>query len=418
MTKKKERAEYEVHLQTPELDVSQRVGTLFPHEAITALAASFEYDTTWLASGAAFMLDPRLALFAGEQHPHNKAPAFGIFMDSSPDRWGRVLMERREAAAASKQDRKMRKLREIDYLLGVYDHTRMGGLRFRSSTGPFLDDSNNAAPPVSSLKELAYISRRVEEPGVENLPEYEQWLAMLVAPGSSLGGARPKANFTDDDQRLWIAKFPSREDRYDVGAWEFLMHVLAAAAGIILPEARLEKLSERYRTFCAQRFDRSPRGRRMYASAMTLLERQDGDAGASYLDLVQFISDTGAQGHINEDLEQLFRRLLFNVIVGNRDDHLRNHGFIREPSGWRLSPAFDVNPNPYKADHALTLDGLNATPDVNAVMATAALYRLTDQRAEVVRKQVESAVAGWREEARRLSIPSFEVKQMENVIQI
>ncbi|WP_198399030.1 type II toxin-antitoxin system HipA family toxin [Caballeronia hypogeia] len=406
-----------MHLDAPELGISQRVGTLYPHEAITSLPASFEYDEPWLKSAPAFMLDPRLELYAGEQHPPAKTPAFGIFMDSAPDRWGRVLMERREAAAAAKQDRKMRKFQEFDYLLGVYDHTRMGGLRFRFATDPFLDASDNAAPPVSSLKELAYISRRVEEPGVERLPEYEKWLAMLVAPGSSLGGARPKANFTDDDKRLWIAKFPARDDRYDVGAWEFLMHVLAKNAGITLPDARLEKLSERYGTFCSARFDRLGDGRRMYASAMTLLERQDGDTGASYLDLAQYIADNGAQGHVDEDLRQMFRRAVFNVIVGNRDDHLRNHGFIREPSGWRLSPAFDINPNPGKADHALTLDGQNASPDVHSVMATAELYRLTEKEANAVLGKVESAIADWRNEARKLSLPSFEIQQMENIIQ-
>lgn len=417
MPKQKDRAGFEVHLDAPELGVSQRVGTLYPHEAVTALPASFEYDESWLKNGLAFMLDPRLELYVGEQHPRNKAPAFGIFMDSAPDRWGRVLMERREAAAAAKQNRKMRRFQEIDYLLGVYDHTRMGGLRFRLPTGPFLDDSDNAAPPVSSLKELAYISRRVEEPGVEKLPEYEKWLAMLVAPGSSLGGARPKANFTDEDKRLWIAKFPAKDDRYDVGTWEYLMHVLAIKAGIAVPEARLERLSERYGTFCSARFDRVPAGRRMYASAMTLLEREDGESGASYLDLVEYISDNGAQGHIDEDLEQLFRRVLFNVVVGNRDDHLRNHGFIRESSGWRLSPAFDINPNTHKTDHALTLDGEDASPSLQAVMTTAELYRLTGKDARAVRKDVETAIAGWREEARKLSLPSFEIQQMESVIQ-
>jgi serine/threonine-protein kinase HipA len=414
---KKERLGYEVHLDAPDLGISQRVGTLYPHEAISALPASFEYDESWLKSDHVFMLDPRLELYRGEQHPPNKAPAFGVFMDSAPDRWGRVLMERREAAKAAREDRRMRKFQEIDYLLGVYDHTRMGGLRFRRPDGPFLDDSDNAAPPESSLKELAYISRRVEEPGIEKLPEYEKWLAMLVAPGSSLGGARPKANFTDDHKRLWIAKFPAKDDRYDVGAWEYLMHVLATKAGINLPQARLEKFSERYSTFCAARFDRVPQGRRMYTSAMTLLERKDGDSGASYIDLVQYIADNGAQGQIAGDLEQLFRRVLFNVIVGNRDDHLRNHGFIREVSGWRLSPAFDVNPNLSKSDHALTLDGQDASPNVDTAMATAELYRLSRKNADAIRKDIEAAVKEWRAEARKLSIASFEIQQMENVIQ-
>ena len=415
---KANRLSYEVHLDAPELGVCQRVGTLFRHEVRTDVPASFEYDQDWLKNGQAFALDPRLELWRGEQHPPVDAPAFGVFMDSAPDRWGRVLMERREAAIASREGRKMRTFQEIDFLLGVYDHTRMGGLRFcAEGGGPFLGSSANAAPPVTDLKELAYISKRVEEPGVEKLPEYERWLAMLIAPGTSLGGARPKANFTDDDGRLWIAKFPARDDRYDVGGWEYLMHILAKKAGITVPDARLEYLADQYGTFCSARFDRVAEGRRMYASAMTLLERQDGEAGASYLDLAEFISDHGARGHVDEDLAQLFRRIVFNVLVGNRDDHLRNHGFIREPSGWRLSPAFDINPNTAKQSHALAIDSKNAAPDVAVAMAQADLYRLTPPAAQAALDEVKAAIADWRDEASKLKLPSVEVQRMESVIQ-
>ena len=413
----KTRLDYEVHLDAPELGVMQRVGTLYCDSARTDLPARFEYAADWLASDARFMLDPRLELYRGEQYPADKAPAFGVFMDSAPDRWGRVLMERREAVTAEREGRKMRTFQETDYLLGVYDQTRMGGLRFCRTGGPFLDDSKYAAPPVAQLKELAYISSRVEEPGVEKLPEYEKWLAMLIAPGTSLGGARPKANFTDDNGGLWIAKFPAREDTYDVGAWEYLLHRLARNAGITLPESRLESLSDRYRTFCASRFDRTDGGRRMYASAMTLLERQDGQAGASYLDLVEYISDHGARGHIDEDLAQLFRRVVFNILVGNRDDHLRNHGFIREPSGWRLSPAFDMNPNTAKHEHALAIDTHSALPRVATALETAELYRLSKAQADRIVADVRAAVAQWRHEADKLSLPSFEVKRMETIIQ-
>jgi serine/threonine-protein kinase HipA len=408
---------YEVHLDAPELGVGQQIGTLRRHETRSDVPASFEYERTWLKSDQAFALDPRLELWRGEQHPPASAPAFGVFMDSAPDRWGRVLMERREAAAAAREGRKMRSLQEMDFLLGVFDHTRMGGLRFCEPGGPFLDNSANAAPPVTDLKELAYISKRVEEPGVEKLPEYERWLAMLIAPGTSLGGARPKANFTDDDHRLWIAKFPAMDDRYDVGGWEYLAHGLATKAGIVVPDARLECLSDRYGTFCSARFDRVDAGRRMYASAMTLLERQDGDGGASYLDLAEFISDHGAQGHIDEDLAQLFRRVLFNILIGNRDDHLRNHGFIREPSGWRLSPAFDINPNTSKQMHALAIDSKNAEPDVDLAMKQAELYRLNAGDAQAMLSEVRAALAHWRDDAARLKLPSIEVRRMETVIQ-
>lgn len=411
------RLEYEVHLDAPELGASQRVGMLYRHEVRTDVPAAFEYDKEWLKHGQAFALDPRLELWRGEQHPPAAARAFGIFMDSAPDRWGRVLLERREAAAAARDARKMRTFHEMDFLLGICDHTRMGGLRFCKPGGPFLDNSDNATPPVTDLKELAYICKRIEEPGVERLPEYERWLAMLIAPGTSLGGARPKANFTDVGKRLWIAKFPAKDDRYDVGGWEYLMHVLARKAGIIVPDARLEHLSDQYGTFCSARFDRTADGRRMYASAMTLLERQDGEAGASYLDLAEFVSDHGAQGHIDEDLAQLFRRVLFNVLVGNRDDHLRNHGFIRERSGWRLSPAFDINPNAVKQTHALAIDSKNAAPDIRVAMEQAGLYRLNTGAARRMLDEVRNAIEDWRAVAQKLRLPSVEIQRMESVIQ-
>jgi serine/threonine-protein kinase HipA len=412
------REAFEVFLDAAELGIQQQVGTLYRHDVRTDLPASFEYSPAWLASRQVFMLDPRLELWNGEQHPPAMASAFGIFMDSAPDRWGRVLMERREAAAAEREKRPMHRLQEMDFLLGVHDLTRVGALRFRQAGGPFLDNSPNAAPPVTSLAELAYISQRVEEPGIENLPEYEKWLAMLIAPGSSLGGARPKANFTEEDGELWIAKFPAQEDRYDVGAWEYLVHLLADRAEIRVPRAQLMRLASQYGTFCVERFDRHGDSRRMYASAMTLLEYQDGDSGAGYLDLAEFISDNGAQDHIEEDLAQLFRRVVFNVLVGNRDDHLRNHGFIREPSGWRLSPAFDMNPSLSKSEHALTLDGQSARPGLEVVLKTAELYRLTPDAAANITDDVRAVVATWRNEAIELGMPRPEIQRMESVFLI
>lgn len=413
------RQSWEVHLDAPELQPSCRVGWLHQPLSRTDVAASFEYDPEWLRGKHAFALDPRLELWRGEQHPAVDLQAFGVFMDSAPDRWGRVLMERREAALAEREGRPMRTLREMDFLLGVQDEARMGALRLRSGAegGPYLDQSGNAAPPVTSLRELAAISRKVEEPGVEKLPEYEQWLAMLVAPGSSLGGARPKANFREVDQSLWIAKFPARDDRYDVGAWEYIVHALAQRAGVWVPEAKLAPLGPGYRTYCAKRFDRSAESRRMYASAMTLLERLDGQDGGSYLDMAEFISDQGARNHIEEDLQQLFRRMLFNVMVGNRDDHLRNHGFIRDLTGWRLAPAFDVNPNTSKTAHAITLDGRSAAPSVDVAMATADLYRLTKIRANAILLEVRQALANWKGEAAKAGLGTLEVRRMEAVIQ-
>lgn len=421
MVSNKPRDTYKVFLDAAELSDMQQVGTLYRQTARTDLPAAFAYAQSWLDGRNAFMLDPRLELWAHEQYPPAKSVAFGVFMDSAPDRWGRVLMERREAATADREDRPMRNLQELDFLLGVHDLTRVGALRFQDVEDRFLDNSADAAPPVTDLATLAYISLRIEEAGVEKLPEYEQWLAMLIAPGTSLGGARPKANFTSLGNDLWIAKFPAKDDRYDIGAWEYLTHRLASKAGIWVPQSELRYVGAhgvRYGTFCVERFDRRQGSRRMYISAMTLLERQDGESDASYLDIAEYLAGNGAQGHIDEDLAQLFRRIVFNVLVGNRDDHLRNHGFIREASGWRLSPAFDMNPNPGKREHALTLDAMSALPDLETVIGTAEFYRLDDKQARRIVVDVRHAVNTWREEAAALNLPRPEIQRMESVFQV
>lgn len=411
------RESYQVHLDALELGVRAMVGTLRRHDSRTDVPASFEYDPAWLRGKRAFMLDPRLALYGGEQRPAHPAPAFGVFMDSAPDRWGRVLMERREAMTARREGRAPRRLREVDFLLGVHDLTRMGALRLRASDdGPFLDDSALAAPPVTSLPELAAASRAVEDAGAETLPEYERWLAMLIAPGTSLGGARPKASFTAEDGALWIAKFPAQNDRYDVGAWELATHAMAGRAGIQVPDARGRRLTDRHLTYCSRRFDRDGDSRRMFSSAMTLLEYTDGEEGGSYLDLAQFLSDNGAQGHVDSDLEQLFRRVLFNIRIGNRDDHLRNHGFIRVASGWRLAPAYDVNPNPHRDTHSLTIDGCSAEPDASLALSTAELYRVGAARAAAILAEVDRAVRDWRNAAAHAGVSRSEIALMERVI--
>jgi serine/threonine-protein kinase HipA len=413
----KNRRAIEVHLDAPELGERQHVGTMYWNTTVTGAPTAFEYESEWLKHPQKFALDPRLELWRGEQHPPAGSVAFGIFLDSAPDRWGRVLMERREAKQAKVEARRMRALTDIDFLLGVFDHTRMGALRFCEPSGHFLDNSENSAPPATNLNELADISRRLEDDGAEALPEYEQWLAMLIAPGTSLGGARPKANFTETDDSLWLAKFPAKDDRYDVGGWEYMTHQLAKQAGIIVPCSKLLYLGSKYGTFCSKRFDRHDTGRRMYASAMTLLGRKDGEDGASYLDLVEFISDQGAAGHVNEDLEQLFRRVVFNILVGNRDDHMRNHGFIREHSGWRLSPAFDMNPNVAKSMHALAIDAFDADPNIAVAMETAEFYRLTQGQAQQILAEVQAVIKDWRAVAAAQGLSLADITRMESVIQ-
>jgi serine/threonine-protein kinase HipA len=421
MAQASNRRAYQVFLDAKELGGTCLVGTLWRHTNRGDAPLSFEYDSRWLNHANAFVLDPRLVLYRGEQHPAHPAQAFGVFMDSSPDRWGRVLMERREAMNARRDSRPVRRLQEIDFLLGVHDLTRMGAIRLRESDdAPFLDNSLLGVPPVTDLPALARASRALEQDNAEEQPEYEQWLSLLMAPGTSLGGARPKANFAQADGSLWIAKFPSPMDRYDVGAWELLVQRLAQQAGIWVPPAQGLRLTERHTTYCSQRFDRQgPTGteRRMFSSAMTLLEATDGVTQASYLDLAQFISDAGAQGAIDQDLEQLFRRVLFNICIGNRDDHLRNHGFIRETTGWRLAPAFDVNPNPHRDHHTLTIDGNSSHPDLEAAMATADLYRLNKSKAKALRAEIEHAVRSWQKIAQSLGLPRSEIARMAQVIQ-
>jgi serine/threonine-protein kinase HipA len=334
---------------------------------------------------------------------------FGIFLDSSPDRWGQMLMKRREALQAKDDKRAPRTLYAWDFLVEVQDFTRQGALRFRlAGTEEFLGNEKMAAPPVTTLRELEAVAYQLSGRRIDDLDGLRKWLAVLVAPGASLGGARPKANFTEANGSLWIGKFPARDDDRDVGAWEYVVHGLALKAGVDVPPAKLVRLNNDFHTFCVQRFDRANGARRFYASAMTLLRKEQSE-GTSYLELAQFLRGKGDGGHANADLEQLFRRVAFNVAVGNRDDHLRNHGFVLGATGWRLAPAFDVNPNVDKAEHVLNIDDADNRPSLETVLSTAAFYGLTPQRATQVVAEVTSAVHGWQDAARRAGISRGDV---------
>lgn len=317
---------------------------------------SFEYDSEWLKNTALPIdLDPELMSFVGRQYPSGRN-IFGLFADASPDRWGRLLMNRRERVIAEREKRKPRKLYDSDYLMGVYDETRMGGLRFKKEVeGAFLsDDREVAVPPWATLRTLEEASRNFEsdENGV-----VEKWLNQLIRPGSSLGGARPKATVADIEGQLWIAKFPSRNDENDTGAWEMVAHDLAALCGLNVPEAKLERFSKLGSTFLIKRFDRKGKQRVHFASAMTLLGQIDGASaadGMSYLDIAAFIKANGAKP--KEDLLELWRRIVFNMTVSNTDDHLRNHAFMLTKMGWILSPLYDVNPVPYGDELSLNVN--------------------------------------------------------------
>lgn len=383
----------------------------------------FHYDKAWLAQqDIAFAIDPQLSLDAGPFFPKPDAGSFGIFLDSSPDRWGQTLMRRREALQARDERRAARTLYSWDFLLGVQDVTRQGALRFRhAESEKFLADEALAAPPVTSLAELAAIARELTRKNIDDLEGLRRWLAVLVAPGASLGGARPKANFRDEAGVLWIAKFPAADDDRDVGAWEGVAWWLARQAGIDMPPAKVVRLGKSgsheagHHTFCVRRFDRGDEAggkmgkRYFYASAMTLLGKEISE-GSSYLELAEFLARRGDPECIRDDLEQLFRRVAFYVAVGNRDDHLRNHGFILGRRGWRLAPAFDVNPSIDKATHVLNIDDADNRPALDTALATFAFYRLTQERAGKLVREVVDAVAGWKAVARRAGIAGADIE--------
>jgi serine/threonine-protein kinase HipA len=391
------------------------MGTLHVQSGGREEVFSFTYAAEWLEKEEAFAFDPDLQLLGGPQYPAPSRNNFGIFLDSSPDRWGRLLMQRRENLRARQEERRPRRLSDWDYLLGVHDETRLGALRLRSPEGgSFLDsDRQMAAPPITSVRELQAASRGLEEHIDEpDNPEYARWLTQLLAPGSSLGGARPKASVRDEEGALCIAKFPSRADTRNMAAWEMLAHRLGAKCGIDLPKARLLETGDRDQsTFLVKRFDRTADGGRLaFVSAMTLTQRRDGDAGASYLELVELLQRQGAQ--TLKDTHQLFRRIVFSILIHNTDDHLRNHGFFVEAHGIRLSPAFDVNPSVERDDLTLAINETETACDVQIAREAHKFYGLTLGEADEVIDEVGGAVRTWRAEAEGLRISRSEMEMM------
>ncbi len=362
---------------------------------------SFEYDKEWLKkTGLKFTLDPELMPYSGRQYPSGKN-IFGLFSDASPDRWGRVLMNKRERIQAEKEGRKPSKLYDSDYLLGVYDETRMGGIRFKTDPDrEFLsDDKETAAPPWATLRTLEEASRNFEndETGLA-----EKWLNQLIKPGSSLGGARPKATVVDTKKQLWIAKFPSKNDENDSGAWEMVTHNLARLCGLNVPEAKLEKFSNLGSTYLIKRFDRILNKRVHFASAMTLLGKTDGASaadGTSYLDIAAFIKSYGAQP--KRDLIELWKRIVFNMAVSNTDDHLRNHAFILTENGWILSPLYDVNPVPYGDELSLNIDEDDNSISIDLAIAVAVRFGISETNARSYAKEI---LAGVRENWEKIAL--------------
>ncbi len=370
----------------------------------------FTYAEQWLQSGHALNLDPALALYSGPQHGEG-GRNFRAFLDCCPDRWGRMLVKRREAIMARRESRRPKVQNEIDFLLGVHDLHRSGALRFkREPDGNFLDDHKYlAAPPLSSLGELERAARMIEE-GAGADSEYLEWLNALLAPGSSLGGARPKACLFDDNGHPWIAKFPSRLDDHDVGAWEFVAYKLAVKAGLEMSESHIRKLGSEHHIFVTKRFDRIPASRIHFTSAMTQLGYFDGDEGASYLELAQFLTEHGSRAR--EDLAQLWRRIVFSIAISNTDDHLRNHGFVFRSGGWRLSPAFDINPVTPADGLRLNITDNDNSLDFRLALEVIDFFQLGRNQALAIKDEVISSVAEWKTVANSAGISRSEQTRM------
>lgn len=389
------------------------VGILSAQQAKGKKAFSFEYDKDWLKSGQQFLLDPDIQLYGGPQYPNQKEN-FGIFLDSMPDTWGRTLMKRREAQLAREKNVKPKTLYDIDFLLGVFDESRMGALRFKIDlVGEFLDnDKVTSTPPWASIRELQNAAF-IFENDINN-EDVNRYLSVLITPSSSLGGARPKANILDADKSLWIAKFPSKTDTIDKAAWEFLAYQLATKAGIEMAPCHMERILGKHHTFFTKRFDRKNGERIHFASAMTMTGNNEDtirDNQASYLDIAEFISNHGA--NIEANLHQLWRRIIFNIAISNTDDHLRNHGFILTKEGWILSPAYDLNPSIDKDGLALNIDTDNNELDFDLAKSVGEYFRLNNNQMEEIIQQVLGVTTKWKTMANEIGISRSEQEVME-----
>lgn len=379
----------------------------------------FCYSDDWLRECGNLFLSDDLNNYPGQQYTAPGKDIFGCFSDALPDRWGRTLINRREQILAKEEKRPVRRLSSFDYLVGIEDYSRMGGLRFKDSLdGEYINASEILRiPPITDIRELIAASSEIEKSEEENhLPE-RRWIEQLVQPGSSLGGARPKASVINENKILHIAKFPSRKDDYDTGLWEHFSHLLAKKAGIHAAETRVIFTNDKYHTLLSRRFDRTTEGRRIhFASAMTLLGLSDGDnavTGHGYLDIVDFILQNCT--NVEANLQELYRRVAFNICIGNSDDHFRNHGFILTAKGWTLSPAYDMNPtlNEYQS---LLITSASNKADLHILLNACEDYMLVRKMAENIIREVINAVKDWRSLAVRLGISKREIDLFSSVL--
>jgi serine/threonine-protein kinase HipA len=394
------------------------IGVLTAQQAKGKKAFSFEYGENWLLRTEKLLLDPDIHWFSGRQYPSGKEN-FGLIMDSMPDTWGRTLMRRKASHRAKQEGKPMPTLYEIDYLLGVYDESRMGALRFKTDPeGPFLDNNPQyPTPHWTRVKELQHCAKELEMS--DDISTTNQWLDLLIAPGSSLGGARPKANILDGNGNPWIAKFPSKNDGLDKAAWEYVAYCLAIKSGIIMAPCKIEEIMGPYHTFFTKRFDRNGSERIHFASAMAMtgyVEEMLRDRFASYLDIAEFIQFSCS--YVKDNLHQLWRRIVFNIAISNTDDHLRNHGFIINKNGWILSPAFDLNPSVDKPGLALNIDMDNNALDFDLAKSVGEYFQLTLKEMDLIINEINTAVKDWGKVAQRIGISKNEIDYMEKAFRV
>lgn len=380
---------------------------------------SFTFNNEWLKKHGELFLSDDLNNYPGQQYSQPEKDIFGCFSDALPDRWGRTLLLRREQIVAAEEKRPVRRLSSFDFLTGIDDFSRMGGFRFKEiPDGEFINVSESLKiPPLTDIRGLLAASVEIEKSEEKNILPDRKWIAQLVHPGTSLGGARPKANVIDTDKTLYVAKFPSRKDDYDVGLWEHFSHQLAIKSGINAAKTGVMANGGEYHTLLSQRFDRTQEGRRIhFASAMTLLGLTDGDnatSGHGYLDIVDFIIQHCTD--VEKNLQELYRRVAFNICIGNSDDHFRNHGFLLTAKGWILSPAYDINPtlNEYQS---LLISSTSNKADLSILLDACEEYMLNRNTAEKIVSEVVEAVKGWRELAVRSGLSKREMDIFSGVL--
>lgn len=399
------------------LDKPELVGELCYEKLRGSESYAFRFDDNWLKFHAGIKLSEDINNYPGLQYTQPGNDIFGCFSDALPDRWGRTLLKRREQIQASEEKRAVRNLSSFDYLMGIDDFSRMGGFRLkRELDGDFINVSPSLKiPPLTELRQLVLASQEVEKSEENDVLPEKKWIAQLIQPGTSLGGARPKAGVLDDSGNLCIAKFPSRKDDYDTGLWEHFSHLLARKAGIYAAQTKVLGGLGKYHTLLSKRFDRTDEGKRIhFASSMSLIGLRDGDnaqGGYGYLNIVDFILQSCCD--VEKNLQELYRRVAFNICIGNSDDHFTNHGFLLTPRGWTLSPAYDMNPtlNEYQS---LLINESSNKADIRTLLESCESYMIKKEVAENIIRQVQAAVAGWENLAVLLQIPAREVTMFKD----